>query len=111
VCVSVCVSSCVCALRACVRASQPGTNEFQQCENCLDGIDGTILAANTTTLAFFEADLVEADHIDDDDDTTVVYKTSFSRMPTQPQLGEASNMDAVFGFYTAVRECVLSSSC
>jgi len=83
-----------------VYIDSPGTTEFIDCQNCVDGIDGTLLPANTTTLAFFEADLIEADYTDDDDDTVVDYKTWSTRMPTQPQLGESSNMDIALGFYT-----------
>jgi len=80
----------------------PGTGEFVKCENCVDGIDGTFMLVNTTTLAFFEADIVTIPGIvdDDDDDTIVDYKTTSTSLPTQPQFGETTNMDIVVGFYT-----------
>jgi len=85
-----------------VYLDEPGTDDYLECENCVDGIDGTWLLEKTTTLAFFEADVVQSDQLpaDDDDDTTVDYRTTANRMPTQPQLGEVCDMDVVLGFYT-----------
>jgi len=79
---------------------EPGTDDFIECENCVDGIDGTYMIENTTTLAFFEGDVIEEYATDDDDDTVIDYRTTATSMPTQPQLGEISNMDIVLGFYT-----------
>lgn len=58
-------------------------------------VAGAVLVAKTTSLVFFQASVIEGDGI-----SVVDYPTSLNRMPTQPQLGEVSDMDAVFGFFT-----------
>lgn len=37
----------------------PGTKDFTECQNCVDGIDGTVLIKGTTTLGFYQANVVE----------------------------------------------------
>lgn len=37
----------------------PGTTQFEHCEDCVDGIDGAILVADTSSFVFFQAHVIE----------------------------------------------------
>jgi len=79
----------------------PGTTNFDGCDQCVDGIDGTLAVAGYFTAGFWQANVVDVT-FDDDDDGVVDYKTSSQRFPMEARAGRPVFDDIIFlgGFFS-----------
>jgi len=76
----------------------PGDRDFEDCQNCIDGIDGTIAIQGYKTLAFWQANYF-AYRFNNTVYDRVDYNTDSSRIP-YGQETEANGIKFLGGFYT-----------
>jgi len=78
----------------------PKTTAFSQCENCVDGVDGTLGVGGYFTAGFFQANIVDVLN----GQPVTDYKTSQNRLPLETRTdGKAWPADMAFlgGFFTS----------
>jgi len=77
---------------------KPGTTNFDGCESCVNGIDGTLVVHGYFTAGFYQANLIDVGN-----GVATEYKTSQNRLPLESRIDRPvfDNMVFLGGFYSA----------
>jgi len=76
-----------------------GAKDFEGCQYCIDGIDGTLLVQGYTTMAFWQTNYFAARY-NHTLHARIDYRAESNRLPYEPTLNQSSDMTFIGGFFT-----------